>query len=149
MIALHHGEEATLLCDETDVVTYPYLEGALPKYSFQAFLAFQHVLQCIPGTESISIQGVFLTQTETFIPGQIWVLAEERSGYLPSDIAGRILREAGFPAAIPPAPQDPQDSQAASAPGAPSAQRKAPGRHRQNPQTTHGASPPPAPSPQE
>ena len=146
MIPLHHGEEATLLCDETDVVTYPYLEGALPKYSFQAFLAFQHVLQCVPGTESISIQGVFLTQTEVFIPTQIWVLAEDRSGYLPSDIAGSILREAGFPAAIPPALQDPQ---AAAAPGAASAQRKAPGRHRQNPRTTHGASPPPAPSPRE
>jgi hypothetical protein len=134
MITLFHGEEATLLCDDTEVVSFPYLKGILPKYSYNSVLAYHSVLDAIPNTESISLQGVYLPSSEEFIPFTIWVLAKDHAGYLPSETAGRILRAAGFPQAI--------------LPGS-SAQRTAPDRHRQNPQTTRATSLPPEPSLQE
>lgn len=135
MITLLHGEEATILCDETDVVTFPYLEGILSQYSYQSLLAYYHVREAIPNTESISVQGVYLTERKEFIPNTIWVLTEGHAGYLPSETANRILREAGFPAAILPASS--------------SGQKTDPAPHRQNPQTIHGVFPQPGPSLQE
>lgn len=104
MIPLLPGHEATFFCNETDVALLPHSEATLSQYSYQAYMVFHAVKKEIPQVENIRIQGVVVSEGGTFTALLIRAVAGAVEGFLPSESASRILREAGFPTAVPPDP---------------------------------------------